>query len=382
MKNFKEMLDKDLDRTFYNTEEFAELQRVRIDGIDRNVPVIFDSDAAEARRQMLSGDHAQGIYQKLLVVRIRLSDLEKEPRQGMRMWIGSELYKISEVNSSDLGQKAHDYAQEGKGRSLKIGNDRKLAEYIENKIVDNRFSPEAALAEVARSGIEFKTTISVRTLYRYIDNGIFLKLTNKDLPIKSKKKKHNKKVQVQKRATAGESIENRPKEIEKREIFGHWEMDTVKGKRGVTKSCMLVLTERKTRDEIVIKLKDQGAASVVDALDRLERKWGDMFYKVFRSITVDNGVEFSDYEGMERSALKEEKRTFVFYCHPYSSWERGTNENNNRLIRRHIPKGVDFEDTTDEEIKYIETWINNYPRGIFDFKTSAELFDEELQKLA
>lgn len=199
---------------------------------------------------------------------------------------------------------------------------------------------------------------------------------------KDKKKKHNKKVQVQKRATAGESIENRPKEIEKREIFGHWEMDTVKGKRGVTKSCMLVLTERKTRDEIVIKLKDQGAASVVDALDRLERKWGDMFYKVFRSITVDNGVEFSDYEGMERSALKEEKRTFVFYCHPYSSWERGTNENNNRLIRRHIPKGVDFEDTTDEEIKYIETWINNYPRGIFDFKTSAELFDEELQKLA
>lgn len=224
--------------------------------------------------------------------------------------------------------------------------------------------------------------MSLRTLYRYIDNGIFLKLTNKDLPIKSKKKKHNKKVQVQKRATAGESIENRPKEIEKREIFGHWEMDTVKGKRGVTKSCMLVLTERKTRDEIVIKLKDQGAASVVDALDRLERKWGDMFYKVFRSITVDNGVEFSDYEGMERSALKEEKRTFVFYCHPYSSWERGTNENNNRLIRRHIPKGVDFEDTTDEEIKYIETWINNYPRGIFDFKTSAELFDEELQKLA
>ena len=75
------------------------MQRVRIDGIDRNVPVIFDSDAAEARRQMLSGDHAQGIYQKLLVVRIRLSDLEKEPRQGMRMWIGSELYKISEVTT-------------------------------------------------------------------------------------------------------------------------------------------------------------------------------------------------------------------------------------------------------------------------------------------
>lgn len=309
------------------------------------------------------------------------STIYREYNKGKYIHRNSD-YTEEERYSSDLGQKAHDYAQEGKGRALKIGNDRELAEYIEDKIVNDRFSPEAALADVERSGIEFKTTISLRTLYRYIDNGIFLKLTNKDLPIKSKKKKHNKKVQVQKRASAGESIENRPKEAKDREIFGHWEMDTVKGKRGVTKSCMLVLTERKTRDEIIIKMKDQGAASVVEALDRLERKYGDMFYKIFRSITVDNGVEFADYEGLERSVLKEGKRTFVFYCHPYSSWERGTNENNNRLIRRHIPKGVDFDDTTDAEIAYIEEWINNYPRGIFDYKTSAELFEEEIRKLA
>lgn len=309
------------------------------------------------------------------------STIYREYNKGKYIHRNSD-YTEEERYSSDLGQKAHDYAQEGKGRALKIGNDRELAEYIEDKIVNDRFSPEAALADVERSGIEFKTTISLRTLYRYIDNGIFLKLTNKDLPIKSKKKKHNKKVQVQKRASAGESIENRPEEAKDREIFGHWEMDTVKGKRGVTKSCMLVLTERKTRDEIIIKIKDQGAASVVEALDRLERKYGDMFYKIFRSITVDNGVEFADYEGLERSVLKEGKRTFVFYCHPYSSWERGTNENNNRLIRRHIPKGVDFEDTTDAEIAYIEEWINNYPRGIFNYKTSAELFEEEIRKLA
>ncbi len=309
------------------------------------------------------------------------SNIYREYDKGKYIHRNSD-YTEEERYSSDLGQKAHDYAQEGKGRALKIGNDRELAEYIENKIVDDKFSPEAALAEVKKSGIEFKTTISVRTLYRYIDNGIFLNLTNKDLPIKSKKKKHNKKVKVQKRASAGESIENRPEEVKDREIFGHWEMDTVKGQRGVTKSCMLVLTERKTRDEIVVKLKDQTAASVVEALDRLERKWGSMFYGVFRSITVDNGVEFADYEGMEKSVLKEGKRTFVFYCHPYSSWERGTNENNNRLIRRHIPKGVDFDDRTDEEIAFIEEWINNYPRGIFEYKTSAELFEEEIKKLA
>lgn len=285
--------------------------------------------------------------------------------------------------SSDKGQQTHDWNAQGKGKPLKIGNDVKLAEYIEQKIVEDKYSPEAALAAAETSGIEFNTTISVRTLYRYIDNGIFLKLTNKDLPVKGKKKKKNKKVQTQKRASAGESIENRPDEVKDRETFGHWEMDTVKGKRGVTKSCMLVLTERKTRDEIIFKLKDQKAESVVDALDRLERKWGDMFYKVFRSITVDNGVEFSDYEGMERSILRPgEKRTFLFYCHPYSSWERGSNENQNKLIRRHIPKGEDFDEKQDRDIEYIENWINNYPRGIFGYRTSAELFKEELRKLA
>lgn len=287
--------------------------------------------------------------------------------------------------SSDLGQKNHDWNAQGKGRNIKIkiGNDRPLAEYIEEKIIEDKYSPEAALAAAAESGIEFTTSISVRTLYRYIDKGIFLKLTNKDLPVKGKRKKHNKRVKVQKRASAGESIENRPDEVKDREIFGHWEMDTVKGKQGVTKSCMLVLTERKTRDEIIVKLPDQKAASVVEAIDRLERKWGDMFTKVFRSITVDNGVEFSDYEGLERSVLHEgEKRTFAFYCHPYSSWERGSNENNNRLIRRHIPKGEDFDEKQDRDIEYIENWINNYPRGIFGFKTSAQLFEEEIRNLA
>lgn len=309
------------------------------------------------------------------------STIYREYDRGKYMHRNSD-YTEEERYSSDLGQKVHDWNEQGKGRALKIGNDRELAECIEEKIVNEKYSPEAALAEIKKSEKQFKTSISVRTLYRYIDSGIFLRLTNKELPIKGKRKKHNKKVKVQKRANAGESIENRPEEIQSREMFGHWEMDTVKGKRGVTKSCMLVLTERKTRDEIIVKLKDQGAASVVEALDRLERKWGDMFPKVFRSITVDNGVEFSDYEGMERSVLGAGRRTFVFYCHPYSSWERGTNENNNRLIRRHIPKGVDFDNRTDEEIAYIEEWINNYPRGIFEHRTSAELFKEEIRKLA
>ena len=309
------------------------------------------------------------------------STIYREYNRGKYIHRNSD-YTEEERYSSDLGQKEHDWNEQGKGRALKIGNDRKLAEYIENKIVNEKYSPGAVLGEIENKEIKFKTKISIRTLYRYIDSGIFLKLTNKELPIKGNRKRHNKKVKVQKRANAGESIENRPKEIEDREIFGHWEMDTVKGKRGTTKSCLLVLTERKTRDEIIIKLQDQKANSVVEALDRLERKWGDMFKKVFKSITVDNGSEFASYIEMEKSVLSEEKRTFIFYCHPYSSWERGTNENTNRLIRRHIPKGEDFDEKQDADIAFIENWINNYPRGIFEYKTSAELFEEEIRKLA
>lgn len=292
-------------------------------------------------------------------------------------------YTEEERYSSDLGQSVHDWNEQGKGRALKIGNDIELAECIENKIVNEKFSPEAVLADIANGEKKFNTMISVRTLYRYIDKGIFLKLTNKELPVKGRRKRHNKKVKVQKRASAGESIENRPEEINTRETFGHWEMDTVKGKRGVTKSCMLVLSERKTRNEIIIKLNDQTSGSVVKAVDSLEKKWGAMFKKVFKTITVDNGVEFSEYKGLEMSVLNNnEKRTNVYYCHPYSSWERGTNENINKLIRRHIPKGIDFDNKTDEDIAYIEKWINNYPRGILEFKTSAELFELELEKLS
>lgn len=340
---------------------------------------LSQNDRIKMETMLNSGHKVVEVAEYLHVHR---STIYREMKRGEYTHRNSD-YTEKTRYSSDLGQKNHDWNAQGKGRNIKIGNDRPLAEYIEGKIIEDKYSPEAALAAAAESGIEFTTSISVRTLYRYIDKGIFLKLTNKDLPVKGKRKKHNKRVRVQKRASAGESIENRPDEVKDREIFGHWEMDTVKGKQGVTKSCMLVLTERKTRDEIIVKLPDQKAASVVEAIDRLERKWGDMFTKVFRSITVDNGVEFSDYEGLERSVLHEgEKRTFAFYCHPYSSWERGSNENNNRLIRRHIPKGEDFDEKQDRDIEYIENWINNYPRGIFGFKTSAQLFEEEIKKLA
>lgn len=114
MKNFKEMLDKDLDRTFYNTQEFARIKRVRCDGIgiDRNIPVIFDYEEAKERQKLVSGDNAEGISQKDMVIRVRLSDMEKEPESNMRFWVDKDLFMITDVrneyNELIIGLKRYD----------------------------------------------------------------------------------------------------------------------------------------------------------------------------------------------------------------------------------------------------------------------------------
>ena len=209
--------------------------------------------------------------------------------------------------------------------------------------------------------------------------GIFLRLTNKDLPIKGNRKKPYKKVKRLKRASIGESIENRPLNVLDRNSFGDWEMDTVKGKQNATKGCLLVLTERLTRQEIVIKLENQKSTSVVSALNDIKAKWDNDFNKVFRTITVDNGSEFANYNDMRKNVSG--TLTDIYYCHPYAPHERGSNENNNKLIRRHIPKGSDIDSYSNQYIKFVETWVNSYPRKIFNGKSSQEMFDNELKKL-
>lgn len=311
-------------------------------------------------------------------LKVSRATITREYKKGIYIHTNSDLTE-TEKYSADLAQKNSDYAQTSKGRPLKIGNDMEYAEYLESKIVNDGCSPAVAIA--LAHGLGMKTHVSVNTLYRYIDHGLFLKLTNKYLPVKSKRKNHKHKIRVQKRMSAGQSIENRSDEVDSRDTFGHWEMDTVKGKKGITKSCLLVLTERLTRREIIRKIPDQGARSVVAELDKLERRLGNMFSRLFKTITVDNGVEFSDYENMKRSLLHDGDRTEIFYCHAYSSYERGSNENANKLIRRHIPKGHDIDKYDDTYVQYIQDWMNSYPRKIHGWRTANDLFDEEINKL-
>ncbi|MCL2227504.1 MAG: IS30 family transposase [Oscillospiraceae bacterium] len=281
--------------------------------------------------------------------------------------------------SPEIADRKYQESLAAKGAGLKIGKDHELAAHIENKIINDKYSPAAALMDIARHGLTFQVNICVATLYSYISKGIFLNLTNKHLPIKATRKQTYRRVR-RAHAPKGESIEKRPEEINERETFGHWEMDTLKGKRD-TKRVILVLTERLTRNEVKIPMADNTAESVKKALDTLERRYGEMFPRIFQSFTVDNGSEFSDCDSMEKSCLHEGQRTKLFYCHPYSSWERGSNENQNRLIRRWIPKGTPLENYTDEEIAEIEVWLNNYPRAIFQGRAAADLFEKHIASL-
>ena len=236
-------------------------------------------------------------------------------------------------------------------------------------IKEEKKSPEVIAYELTKAGL---LEITARTIRNYIYDGNVFDLTENDMIYKKQHKSKNKNKKIAKHTPPEKSIENRPKEANERSEYGHWEGDLVIGKR--KKGCVLLtFTERLTREEIIIKIKGKNNEYVVKALNSLERRYGERFYNKFKTITFDNGVEFMDYEGMEKSCLRKKKRTSIYYAHPYCSGERGSNENNNRLIRRWIPKGTSIDEISKEFIQKIEDWINNYPRAIFDYKSSNEL---------
>jgi len=300
--------------------------------------------------------------------------IEREIAKGTVRLLNSDLSYRKEY-CADAGQRVYEANSKNKGPGLKIGKDHKLVKYIENKIVKDKYSPDAVIGEIAVKGLIFDTRICTKTLYNYIDrDDVFLRLTNKDLPVKRDKKKGSyRKVKIAHKNLKGTSIEDRDQAIENREEYGHWEMDLVVGNQGGSGAVLLVLSERKWREEIIFKMLDKTQDSVKRALDALEIKHGKKFKEKFKTITVDNGSEFLDFKGIEESIkMPGEKRVTVYYAHPYSSWERGTNENSNKLIRRFIPKGTDIGNISKTKIKYIENWINNYPRKILGYKSAKD----------
>ena len=294
--------------------------------------------------------------------------IRREIKRGLTTNLNTYLEEIK-VYSADIAQQAQEESLLAKGTGLKIGSNIAVVEKIEKMIKEEKKSPEVIAYELTKAGL---LEITARTIRNYIYDGNVFDLTENDMIYKKQHKSKNKNKKIAKHTPPEKSIENRPKEANERSEYGHWEGDLVIGKR--KKGCVLLtFTERLTREEIIIKIKGKNNEYVVKALNSLERRYGERFYNKFKTITFDNGVEFMDYEGMEKSCLRKKKRTSIYYAHPYCSGERGSNENNNRLIRRWIPKGTSIDEISKEFIQKIEDWINNYPRAIFDYKSSNEL---------
>lgn len=278
------------------------------------------------------------------------------------------------VYKADYAQRVYEESLSHRGRNLKIGSDFAFVHYIEDMIHNQKYSPEALIQEMKNREICFSTTLCYKTIYNYLDMGLFLNTSNEDLMSKKKKRPaKEKRSSVALNNRTARLITERPAGIAKRDVYGHWEMDTVVSAKNTGLSCLLVLSERMTREEIIVKIKNKKSSSVVHALNMLERKLGSKsFREKFKTITCDNGVEFLDMKGIEKSRYTKGNRTMVYYCHPYSSYERGTNENINRMIRRFFPKGTNFDLITKQQVQLVETWINHYPRKIFGGISSAQ----------
>lgn len=300
--------------------------------------------------------------------------IRNEIKRGLVKNLTTELIEIW-VYSAEVAQKRYEYYLKAKGPKLKIGNDYELKEYVEKSIKEDRKSPEVIAKEIKKKN--FKTQMCARTIRNNIYAGDIYDIKSKDMIYKKEYKEKNKNKKIFEKVPAEKSIDYRPKEANTREEYGHWEGDLVIGSKNKG-AALFTLTERKTREEIIVKIPGKKAEYVVEALDFIERKYKKEFYNKFKTITFDNGGEFRKWKQLEKSYDKRRKktRTEVYYAHPYRSGERGSNENANRLIRRFIPKGIDITPIAEEYIQKIENWINNYPRAMFNYKSTNEILSE------
>lgn len=229
---------------------------------------------------------------------------------------------------------------------------------------------------------------SIPTLYHYIDLGV-LSLCNLDLPKKVKyKPRKNNKDKVEKRKLAlliGRSHEDYTDYYLEHADSTVCEMDTVVGNQDSSKVLLTIIIVK--TNFMIIRLMDKKTVKNVNKeFDIFKSKLGiELYSKVFKIILTDNGTEFFDPLHIELDYNTGEKISNVFYCQPYSSWQKGCIEKNHEYIRKVFPKGTSFDNLSSKTIHKLENTINNIPRMKFDGKSpyelTKELFPELLEKL-
>ena len=260
----------------------------------------------------------------------------------------------------DQAQERYQQRKAQCGAKVKLTTKNK--EIIQEKL-NQTWSPEQIVGRL------FQGTLSFKTIYRWI----YLRLLKVPLSVLRQKGKQQKPKETRGRFNVGTSISKRPSEVKKRLTFGHWELDTVVSGRGQAKGCVATFLERKSRQYIAIKMKNRSASSMEQAIKELYHR---LPKKAFQTFTTDRGKEFSCYPIIEK-----ELGIPVYFADPYSSWQRGSNENSNGLLREFFPKRTNFDQVTEESLKEALQLINDRPRKCLHYQTSNEVFKAEVLHL-
>ena len=254
---------------------------------------------------------------------------------------------------------------------LKIENNIEIKKYVNEKLKEHH-----SLKSIAgRMNLEFKEgkinfCISAKTLYNY-SHSQRVKCINKTHLI-YKVNKTKKDLQEPKRII-GTPIQERPESINNNSEFGHFEMDTVVGRRSSNK-VVLVFKERKTKFYIGLLINDKRAITVTQAIRQLQINGTFKFGINIKSITTDNGTEFYNWDDFSNS-IDTKTKLDIYFARPYRSGDKGSIENSNRELRRYFPKGTNFDEITQEQLDEAIFKINNIFRGCLGYKTSAEMYN-------
>lgn len=279
----------------------------------------------------------------------------------------------TELYFAETGQANYDKHRKDSVKPFKLSRLDAFLTFAAEKIKQDNWSPDAVVGYVRANALFSKEEhLCTRSLYRYIDEGLVIDVSNMDLLLKLRRNTRKQRTRANKRIL-GKSIEERPDDVNQRVEFGHWEIDTVIGSKNKEEPVLLTLTERLTRYEIIIKIGGKNDKAVYQAMSEL----ADLpkAAKLFKTITADNGSEFTSLD----ACMKE--ISDVYFTHPYSSWERGTNEHHNGIIRRFIPKGSLLSKIGDRTLLRVSRWMNNLPRKILNYQTPVQRFNHYYEQI-
>ena len=296
--------------------------------------------------------------------------IRNEIKRGLTPLYNGKVHRYK----AETAEKVYLEHRKNSRRTFKLLTASKFIQYVVDQFQKEEWSLDASFGHALRTGkYRREEMVCTKTLYNYIDLGL-IPLTNMDLPEKLKRKTKGSRVRENKRIL-GDSIDDRPKEIDTRMEFGHWEIDSVLGKKGKDEPVVVTIVERKLRKSLWMKAADHSAEAMQTAVKNAIDYFRDQYRDVFKSITADNGSEFAMLSELKELGIP------VYFTLPYASLEKRTNECHNRMLRRFIPKGRSINDYSADEILIFGDIINNLPRKILGYYTPDELFDAELDRI-